>query len=69
MTIHKAQGLALDKVVIDLGKKEFSSGLTFVACSHVHHLNDLLFDPPFPFQHLANLSKSQCFQERLQEDI
>lgn len=32
------------------------------------HLNDLLFDPPFPFQRLANLAKSQRLQERLQED-
>ena len=28
VTIHKAQGLTLDKVVIDIGKKEFSCGLT-----------------------------------------
>ena len=28
VTIHKAQGLTLSKVVIDIGKKEFSSGLT-----------------------------------------
>lgn len=35
VTIHKAQGLTLNKVVIDIGKKEFSSGLTYVACSHV----------------------------------
>jgi len=68
VTIHKAQGLTLDKVVIDVGKKEFSSGLTFVATSRVRHLNDLLFDPPFPFQRLANLAKSQRLQERLQED-
>ena len=40
VTIHKAQGLTLDKVVIDVGKKEFSSGLTFVACSRVRHLAD-----------------------------
>ena len=31
VTIHKAQGLTLDKVVIDVGKKEFACGLTFVA--------------------------------------
>ena len=49
VTIHKSQGLTLDKVVIDVGKKEFSSGLTFVACSRVHRLTDLLFVPPFPF--------------------
>lgn len=68
VTIHKAQGLTLDKVVIDVGKKEFSSGLTFVACSRVRHLNDILFDPPFPFQRVGNLSRSQRLQERLSED-
>ena len=68
VTIHKAQGLTLDKVVIDVGKKEFSTGLTFVACSRVRHLEDLLFDPPFPFQRVANLAKSQRLQERLLED-
>ena len=35
VTIHKSQGLTLDKAVINIGKKEFSSGLTFVACSRV----------------------------------
>ena len=33
--IHKSQGLTLDKVVIDVGKREFSSRLTFVACFRV----------------------------------
>ena len=68
VTIHKAQGLTLDKVVVDVGKKEFSSGLTFVACSRVRHLTDLLFDPPFPFQRVTNLAKSQQLQERQLED-
>ena len=34
VTIHKVQDLTLNKVVID-GIKEFSTGLTFVACSGV----------------------------------
>jgi hypothetical protein len=33
ITIHKAQGMTLDRVTIDLGRKEFTSGLTFVALS------------------------------------
>jgi ATP-dependent exoDNAse (exonuclease V) alpha subunit len=33
ITIHKAQGMMMDQVTIDLGQKEFSSGLTFVALS------------------------------------
>ena len=40
ITIHKAHGLTLDKVVIDIGKEEFSAGLTFVACSRVRRLSD-----------------------------
>ena len=68
VTIHKSQGLTLDKVVVDVGKKEFSAGLTFVACSRVRRLKDLLFDPPFPFQRIANLANSQRLQERLLED-
>ena len=68
VTIHKAQGMTLIRVVIDVGKKEFSSGLMFVACSRVRHLTDLLFVPPFTFQRLASLSKSSRILERLLED-
>ena len=68
VTIHKAQGLTLDKVVVDVGKKEFSSGLTFVACSRVRRLTDLLFDPSFAYQRLANLGKSVRLQQRQIED-
>ena len=68
VTIHKSQGLTLDKLVIDIGKKDFSSGLTYIACSRVRHLKDLLFIAPFSFQRLSNLSKSKRLQERLIED-
>ena len=68
ITVHKAQGLTLNKVVIDVGKKEFSSGLTFVACSRVRRLSDLLFDPPFPYQRIASLANSKRMQERVDED-
>ena len=68
VTIHKSQGLTLDKVVIDIGKKEFSCGLTFVACSRVQQLTDLLFSPPFPFQRLSSLANSQRLHDRQMED-
>lgn len=38
VTIHKAQGLTLNKLCVDIGKKEFSAGLTFVAISRVRRL-------------------------------
>ena len=68
VTIHKSQGLTLDKVVIDVGKKKFCTGLTSVACSRVRHLQDLLFCPPFPFQCLAGLASTGRLKERQEED-
>ena len=68
LTIHKAQRLTLEKVVVDIGKKEFSSGLTFVACSSVCRLTDFLLDPPFALQRLRIPSNSHRVQERQIED-
>ena len=42
VTIYKAQGLTL---MINVGKKEFPAGLTFVTCSRARCLQDYLFDP------------------------
>ena len=63
----KAQGLTLDKVVIDVGK-EFSAGLTFVACSRVRRLSDIMFNPPFTCQRVASLAKSMWLTEHKDED-
>ena len=48
MTIHKSQGLTLDKAVIDLGEVDFTPGLSFVAISRVKKVSGLLFKTPFP---------------------
>lgn len=55
ITIHEAQVLTLDKAIIDVGTREVSSGLTFIAYSCVHRLTDLLFIPAFPFQCIFHL--------------
>ena len=68
MTIHKAQGLTLNKLCVDIGKKEFSAGLTFVAISKVRCLTDLLLKPTFSFQRLKNLAKSRRIEERKHEE-
>ena len=68
VTIHKAQGLTMDKVVVDVGKKEFSAGLTFVACSRVRHLSDLAFVRPFDYQRLSTLASSRRVIDRRLED-
>ena len=68
ITIHKAQGLTLDKVVIDIGKKDFSAGLTFVACSRMRRLSNIMFNPPFAYQRVTSLAKSMRLTERKVED-
>jgi ATP-dependent exoDNAse (exonuclease V) alpha subunit len=56
LTIHKSQGLTLDKVYIDLGRGTFAHGQTYVALSRCRSLeglalaralrpSDIIFDP------------------------
>ena len=68
ITIHKAQGLTLNKAVIDLGSKEFCAGLTFVACSRVRSMSDLIFSPGFDFDRIASLANNVRIHERKAED-
>ena len=41
ITVHKSQGLTLTQAVIELGPKDFSPGLAFVALSQVKTLKGL----------------------------
>ena len=68
VTIHKAQSLTLNKLCVDIGKKEFSAGLTFVAISRVRRLTDLYLKPTFSFQCLKNLAKSRRIEVRKHEE-
>jgi len=68
VTIHKAQGLTLNKVAVDIGKKEFCAGLTFVAISCVKCLSDILFNPPFSFERLRNLAKKLSHARKEDEE-
>ena len=45
LTIHKAQGLTLERVVIDAGDDERSVGLLFVAMTRVRHPSHIAFSP------------------------
>ena len=47
ITVHKSQGLTLDKVVLDISAKDHSLGLTYVAISRVRSKQGLMFEKPF----------------------
>ena len=68
ITIHKCQGMTLDKVVIDIGKKEMAAGLTFVAISRVRHIDDLTFSATYPLSRLQNIRNGKRMAERLAEE-
>ena len=45
LTIHKSQGMTLDKAWVDIGKKESTLGITYVAISRVRNLSSLVIEP------------------------
>lgn len=47
ITVHKAQGLTLKKVVLNLERKDHSPGLSYVAISRVKKLSSIMFETPF----------------------
>ena len=67
MTIHKSQGLTLDKVLIDIGNREFAPGLSFVAISRVKRLNDLAFQSGFDWRRMQTIGQSGR-EERLADE-
>lgn len=50
VTVHKAQGLTLDKAVLDISQRDFTRGLTYVAVSRVRSLEGLMFELPFDLE-------------------
>ena len=67
VNVHKSQGLTVDCAVIDIGKREFAPGITYVGFSRVRHINHCLIQS-FVYARIANLSKSKSCKLRLSED-
>ena len=67
VTIHKSQGLTLDKAVVDVGHSERSAGLSFVAMSRVRSLDHLRL-APFAKDRLTKIAGNKNVQKRKQAD-
>ena len=68
ITIHKSQGLTLTKATIDLGPKDFSSGLSFVAISRVKTLAGIAFRSGFDYHRLLRQEETESMK-MLREDV
>lgn len=68
ITIHKSQGLTLQKAWIDLGSSEQSSGLSYVALSRLRSLQSLVVEP-MTFDRLQCIQKSKGFQGCSAEEL
>jgi hypothetical protein len=62
VTIHKSQGMTLEKVVVELGPSDFTPGLSFVAISRVKTLQGLAFCSRFEAARLQKVKETDSMQ-------
>ena len=67
-TIHSSQGQSLDRVIIDLGMREFSNGLTYTAISRCKKFEHLSFRSQDRYQRFASIYRAQVFKDRQLQD-
>ena len=67
LTIHKSQGLTMQKAWIDIGKSERTPRVSYVAISRVKTLSSCVVEP-MTFERLKSLKSSTTLQYRLDEE-
>ena len=66
ITIHKAQGLTLDKVIVHLGKGDNTTGLTYVALSRTKRSEDIMMIRTPGFKRFDSIRNNVNFKLRLE---
>ncbi|KAK3931961.1 ATP-dependent DNA helicase [Frankliniella fusca] len=67
MSIHKAQGMTLDKVVVNIGDKEFALGLAYVGLTRARCLNDIIISP-FVYDRMKLVNNHKSLAQRKEFD-
>ena len=67
-TIHKSQGMSLSKVIINIGNREFASGLTYTAISRCRKVEELFFLPYYNFVRFRSIRTSKIFKARKRQE-
>lgn len=66
MSVHKSQGLTLDRVLFDIGKQENSLGLTYVALSRVKTWSGFAFLTSYDWRRFEIINNHPAFIDRKQ---
>jgi len=66
ISIHKSQGLTLEKATVDIGTTEKVWGLAYGALSRLRKLESVLVKP-FSFERLKAIKQSKLFEMRMAE--
>ncbi len=69
ITIHKAQGMTLDRAALDLGRGAFAEGQLYVALSRCRRLDDLLLLRPIRPSDLRVSERVRAFGEVLRQGV
>lgn len=69
MTIHKSQGLTLERVHIDLGAGSFATGQTYVALSRCRSISTLSLAKPIRAEDVLVDPKSKAFYAEIRRQI
>lgn len=67
LTIHKSQGMTMNKAWVDIGKKESTLGITYVTISRVRNISWLVLEP-MTSERLQKIKNSGLLKYRLKEE-
>ena len=69
MTVHKSQGLTLERAAIDLGTSENPlGGITFVALSRLKTIEGLYLQP-MAWKRLQQINDKVMIKQRIKEEV
>lgn len=65
LTIHKSQGLTLDRVAVELGDREVAPGASYVALSRARRLTDIMIASAVPFVRFDAIGRMGQIRQRI----
>lgn len=67
ITVHKSQGLSLDKAVLNFEDKEFATGLQYVALSRIKLFEGLMFESAFDYSAISLRPNAQFSMQQIDQ--